>query len=306
MLEPAVVVLRLIQYAAVAILMGSPLFFVYALPAAGPGSAAQAPWARGLLAAAGALLAVSALMGLVAQTGIMAGSLSEGLKPESLIAVVTGMGLGMAGVARAACGALAVVLVLSLPPGRAAWLAVAALGAIAAASFAWMGHGAATEGAGHYLHLVADILHAWAAAIWVGALWVFLLLARAGAPGPGAVAALHRALQRFSGVGTILVAILVLTGLINSGFLVGPDRIEALWTTPYGRLLSLKLAVFAGMLGLAAANRFRLTPALGLALEAPGAALAALRRSLMFETALGLGVLALVAWFGTLAPPAAG
>jgi putative copper resistance protein D len=30
-----------------------------------------------------------------------------------------------------------------------------------------------------------------------------------------------------------------------------------------------------------------------------------LRRSVILETALGFGVLALVAWFGTLAPPAA-
>lgn len=301
MLEPAVVVLRLMQYAGATILMGSSLFFVYALPAA-------PPWGRRLLAAAGGLLAVSALLGLVAQTGTMAGSLAEGLKPQSLLAVITGTGLGMAAVVRAASAALATIVLLALPSGRASWLAAGALGTVAAASFAWMGHGAATEGPGHLLHLGSDILHAWAAAIWVGALWVFMALLRRRGPDLGATVALHRALHRFSGMGTALVAVLVVTGLVNSAFLVGVDRIDGLWTSAYGRLLSLKLVVFTGMLGLAAANRFRLTPALGEALASPGqgAALAALRRSVIIETALGFAVLGLVAWFGTLAPPGMG
>ena len=109
-------------------------------------------------------------------------------------------------------------------------------------------------------------------------------------------------------MGTLLVAVLVASGLVNSWFLVEPDRITSLWTTSYGRLLSLKLLLFMAMLGLAAANRFRLTPALARGLNEPsrqGEALADLRRSIALETAAALGVVALVAWFGTLAPPAA-
>ena len=62
------------------------------------------------------------------------------------------------------------------------------------------------------------------------------------------------------------------------------------------------------MLALAAANRFRLTPDLGAALDGGGSRapeLGALRRSLLIETALSLGVLGLVAWLGTLAPVSA-
>jgi copper resistance protein D len=66
----------------------------------------------------------------------------------------------------------------------------------------------------------------------------------------------HRALERFSGVGTVLVGTLVATGLINSWFLVGPENVEGLLGTDYGLLLALKLALFAGMLALAGANRF--------------------------------------------------
>ena len=308
MLEPAVVLLRLMQYTGAMVLMGSSLFFVYALPRIGAGSAAETPWARKMLAAGGGLLAVAALLSVPGQASVLTGSLAEGLKPETLGAVVTGMDLGKAAVLRAAIAALAVVLVLTLKPSRASCAIAAGLGAVATASFAWMGHGAATEGAGGPVHLMSDILHGWAAAVWIGALVAFLLLLRTRHPTPGATTALHRALHGFSGLGTALVAVLIATGAINGWFLVGLDRLEGLWTTPYGRLLSLKLVLFVAMLGLAAANRFQLTPALGRGLgaqEDARPALDALRRSVVFETLAGMTVLGLVAWFGTLAPPAA-
>ena len=308
MLEPAVIVLRLAQYLGAMVLMGSSLFFVYALPGRGDGSAAEAPWASRLLACAGTLLAATALLSILGQASILSGSFSEGLKPETLSAVATGMDLGKAAIIRAAAAGLAVLLILVLKPSRTTWIVAAALGAIATASLAWMGHGAATEGVGASLHLVSDILHAWAAAVWIGALVAFLLLLRTPTPTPAAMGALHRALHGFSGVGTAVVAVLLATGAINGWFLVGLDHLNGLWTTAYGRLLSLKLVLFVVMLGLAAANRFQLTPALGRGLgaqDSEGAALDHLRRSVILETALGFGVLALVAWFGTLAPPAA-
>lgn len=308
MLEPAVIVLRLAQYLGAMVLMGSSLFFVYALPGRGDGSAAEAPWASRLLACAGTLLAATALLSILGQASILSGSFSEGLKPETLSAVATGMDLGKAAIIRAAAAGLAVLLILVLKPSRTTLIVAATLGAIATASLAWMGHGAATEGVGASLHLVSDILHAWAAAVWIGALVAFLLLLRTPTPPPAATGALHRALHGFSGVGTAVVAVLLATGAINGWFLVGLDHLNGLWTTAYGRLLSLKLVLFVVMIGLAAANRFQLTPALGRGLgaqDSEGAALAHLRRSVILETALGFGVLALVAWFGTLAPPAA-
>jgi putative copper resistance protein D len=200
------------------------------------------------------------------------------------------------------------ILALVLKPARTSWFTAAGLGTIATATFAWMGHGAATEGPGGLVHLVSDILHSWAGAVWIGALVAFALILRTRSPAPADLLALHRALHGFSGVGTLLVAVLLASGLANSWFLVEPDRLTSLWTTPYGRLLSLKLLLFTAMLGLAAANRFRLTPALARGLNEPlrqGEALADLRRSIALETAAALGVVALVAWFGTLAPPAA-
>lgn len=308
MLEAALVALRLAQYAGAAMLFGAPLFFLYALPRQGPASADRLPWSRRLLTAAAVLTLTAALGGLAAQTSVMAGSLAEGLKPASLSFVATGSGLGRAALVRAAAAASALACLMALPAGRPLWRMTAVLGGVVAGSLAWMGHGAATEGPGHLVHLVGDILHSLAAAVWIGALAVFLLLLRpASGDDPQRLQALHGALRGFSGIGSLLVAALVASGLVNSWFLVGPQRLEGLWTVPYGQLLSVKLALFALMLGLAAANRFRLTPALGAALQggSPVAALARLRRSVAAETATALAILALVAWLGTLAPVSA-
>jgi putative copper resistance protein D len=92
--------------------------------------------------------------------------------------------------------------------------------------------------------------------------------------------------------------------LINSWFLVGVDRLAEAWATPYALVLIAKVVIFIGMLGLAASNRYRLTPALASALEngTRSKALTALKVSLVSETLAAVVVLALVAWLGTLAP----
>jgi putative copper resistance protein D len=104
------------------------------------------------------------------------------------------------------------------------------------------------------------------------------------------------------------VALLTVTGLGNSWFLVGPDRLASLPQTLWGQLLIGKLVLFALMCGLAAMNRFRLTPALDAAFdEGTGVAspLGRLRRSVLLETLAGALLLALVAVMGVQAPPAA-
>lgn len=308
MLEPAVVFLRLAQYAGAMILLGSSLFFIYALPASGAASAARLGWSRPLLTGAAALLAITALLGIAAQSALLAGSVTEGIKVETLSAVVTGMDLGKAAVVRAAAAFSAAILMLLLRPSRTSWVVAATLGTVATASLAWMGHGAATEGPFRGLHLASDILHVLAAAVWFGALATFCGLLLVSQPTAEFNQALHQALRGFSGVGSGLVAVLAATGLVNTWILVGPDNLEALSNTAYGQLLSLKLLLFLGMLGFAATNRFRLTPAFE---RAQGrwlsdAAIAPLRRSVAFETLLGFAVLLLVAWLGTLAPPASG
>ena len=303
MLEIAVVALRWLQYSGAVVLLGAPLFVLHSFRKTdGP----DLGWARPTLIVAAAFVALGALAALVAQTAVMAGSLSEALQPASLSFMVTGTALGIAMVVRAATAFLGLLAITLIKRGGALWGLTAAAGLVVAASFAWTGHGAATEGPGGPVHLVADIVHAIAAALWLGALaaLTILLMRRAG---PDDLA-LHRALHGFAGLGTLAVGLLVLTGLVNSWFLIGPDRIAGLGASLYGQLLIAKLALFALMLALAAGNRFRLTPGLGSVLargEDPRQALQRLRRSVVAETLVGAVLLALVAMMGTLAPPSA-
>jgi putative copper resistance protein D len=200
------------------------------------------------------------------------------------------------------------LLLATLAASRVKWLWIVALcGAVSLATLAWTGHGAVDEGTSGWIHLGSDVLHLVASAAWVGALLGLVLLVTRpiSAVDDEHLGLTHRALHGFGSVGTFVVATLVLTGLINSWFLVGYENVSTLLTTPYGQLLFAKLVLFGAMLGLAAANRFRLTPKLekALASDDHASALSALRLSLAVETSSVIAILALVAWLGTLAPP---
>lgn len=202
--------------------------------------------------------------------------------------VLTGTRFGIVWLCRLVL-ALLLMLLLLLPLTRHLQLLLAAA---LAATLALVGHAGATPGPAGDLHLVSDIAHLLAACCWLGALpaLAMFLLSRQRVTG------VHtRAVQRFSVLAIISVAILATTGLINSWALVGVPR--DLWTTSYGRALALKLGLFAAMLGIAAVNRFYLTPRL----VQPGSSRALVRNTLA-EVALGLGILLLVGALGTLPP----
>lgn len=295
-----IVVLRGLQYAAGALLLGLPAFMLYSQQAVGP---LGLRWPRQVLIWAAATAAVAAPAALVAQTAMMAGSLSDAVKPASLAFMVTGTGLGQALMVRTLAAVLALGAALLLRPGRPMWSVLTLLGVIVSASFAWTGHGAATEGAGHAAHLISDVLHALAASIWIGALAAFaVLVVRRPAEDPAWEASVARSLTGFAGVGATAVGTLIVTGLINSAFLVGPSKALELWTSPYGVLLMIKLVLFGLMLGLAAIHRFRLAPLMA---RDAGQALPHLKKSLTIEFAAALGILAVIAVMGTLPPPAA-
>ncbi len=287
MADAALAALRLVQFGSAAALGGGPAL----LRLTGGGL----PGARPALVAAGGVLAVAALAVVPVQTIGMSG----GLGADDLRYVALETGLGLSALVRAGLAGAAAAWLAARPPGARTWSVAAALGLAAAATLAWSGHAGATPGALGAAHLAVDVTHLLAAALWLGALAPLLawsLLARPGASS----AALAEALHRFSGLGTMLVAALVASGLVNAAVLVGPAGAPRLPQSAYGRWLLLKLALFAGMLALAALNRWRLAPAL----RRGGHALPRLRASLWAETALGVGVLAAVAVMGVLAPPA--
>jgi putative copper resistance protein D len=303
MIEVAVIALRWLQYSGAVVLLGVPLFLLYSFRG---GDGPNLFWARPTLIVAATVVALGSLAALVAQTAVMAGSLSEALKPASLSFMVTGMALGMAMVARAVVAGLALFAIVTLKPGRMLWGVLVMVGLVVSASFAWTGHGAATEGTAGLWHLTAAIIHAVSASLWLGALVALtMLLLRRTAPDDPAI---HRALRGFAGLGSLAVVLLLLSGLGNSWFMIGPARVAGLGTSLYGQLLIAKLVLFVLMLVLAAGNRFRLTPALGSVLagcEDPRPALQRLRRSIVVETLVGALLIVVVAVMGTLAPPSA-
>lgn len=153
-------------------------------------------------------------------------------------------------------------------------------------------------------HLTADVLHLIAAGAWVGALVAFVSMSFAPpAAGDHSVDMLNRTAAGFGRLGTAIVAILLVSGLINCVLIAGPS-IGPLVSTLYGNLLAAKLVLFALMLGLAGANRFFFSPRLESAVAEGNHvhAVRILRRSLRTEACLGFLVLGLVAWLGILSP----
>lgn len=218
------------------------------------------------------------------------------LDPSLVSMMLTGSALGWAAMGRMAALGLALLVLLIRP--RAGLAPVAALGAVATASLAWGGHAAASMGGQALVRLGGDIAHLWAGLTWLGALLLFtaqVWTARAD----GDHAPLARGLAGFALIGTVLVGVLVVSGIGNLLFLASPGEWAQMASTPYGRLILTKLALFAGMLALAAHNRFHLVPALE---HGRTGAIAALRRSVSLETVLALGVVWCIAYAGTLDP----
>jgi putative copper resistance protein D len=180
---------------------------------------------------------------------------------------------------------------------------VVTLGAgVALCTLAWTGHAAVTEGTEGTIHRLADGLHLLAAGTWLGALAVLVTLLFARIEDDESVAAAHSALAGFAVAGSIIVAVIVATGLINVWMIVGAEGALRLPTTLYGQLLIAKLELFAAMLGLAAANRWRLTPRLATGDAGSDSGVRTLRISIALETSAAVLILALVAWLGTLSP----
>jgi putative copper resistance protein D len=179
------------------------------------------------------------------------------------------------------------------------WPAMRWLQALLAAAFvaliAFSGHASATPGFAGGIHLAADMAHLIAAAAWLGALPALaLLLFVAGRRKEAAWDAIAiDATGRFSWVGIACVATLLASGIVASFILLASPR--DLIATSYGRLLSLKIALFLTMVAFAAVNRFRLTPRLP-------RSIGTLVRTSLAEIVLGLGVIAAVALLGTMEP----
>ncbi len=212
---------------------------------------------------------------------------------------------------RAALAALLVVLLLpprGLRKSRVRCAAAAGVSAAMVAALAWSGHAGATPGWIGHVHAASDALHLLAAAAWLGGLPPLAL-----ALGQRTDLDLRRMtlagdiVRRFSLLGMVSVAALLLTGIFNA-FVLVPDA-AALFASDYGRLLLVKVALFLSMVGLALVNRLKLSPLLAAppssAIGASSRAARALSRNAIAEILLGVGVFAIAAALGAMPPSGA-
>lgn len=298
------IVLRLALYLDLAAAFGVAMFGLYALGNDERSSTISRRY-RVLIGASAAIGIVLSMWGMTVMAKAMSGAQSYAeLSTHVFDMLITGTHMGIAWCIRILALVTCVLIAVLRMNSTLRFAAMAASSGVALATLAWAGHGAMDDGVRGYIHLASDITHLWAAGAWVGALIAFLVLA-ANKPntGQGSVEILSRTSNGFARIGTVIVAALVVTRALNYLLIAGPS-LDPLFSTLYGRLLVGKLLLFGGMLALAAANRFRLSPSLEAALRTGNHAHAVvkLRQSLFTEATLAVLVLASVAWLGILSP----
>jgi copper resistance protein D len=192
---------------------------------------------------------------------------------------------------------LALVLVGALAFRRHdRWAFVVPVSALLLASLGLTGHAIMQSGQVGALHRINDALHLLAAGAWLGGLLPFILCL-GQFDHPQLRSEVGVTLRRFSGVGHFIVALVVLTGVINTALTLGAWPIDL--SSPYQTMLAIKIAIVAAMIAMALFNSYVLAPRMT---NETGLALQALKIDSIAEVALGTTVLALVSAFGILAP----
>jgi copper transport protein len=150
----------------------------------------------------------------------------------------------------------------------------------------------------------ADVVHLTAMSLWLGGLAVLAVAVPAAAgrlAPPERRRVLGTTLARFSGVALVAVAALAISGTVQAVVEVG--SVSALFETGYGRMVIAKALLLGVLVGLGAANRRRLVPALGRLASSLDAVWRSLRRNVGLELALIAGALAITALLVAFAPP---
>lgn len=311
MLEPMSAVLvaaRLAQFAAVTVLFGAALFRLLAARSfrtCGEIHEVMDAWLQRLLLGAAMISFVSSVAWLLVQSALMSEGWEGAVSGEVLSTVLLQTEFGQLWIGRLALSSAVLILavVSSMRRGHNAGSALmTGLSALLVVSLAGTGHAVMGIGTARDVDVTGQAVHLVAASVWLGGLLPlgFLLRKVQTETDPAWLAAAQSALSRFSQVGLVAVAALLLTGLTASWSLVG--SIGALVDTDYGRVLLAKLAFVLAMIGLAATNRFWLMPRIEADSPSRRNAMLRLSRNVALEQALGLAVLVAVSLLGTLPP----
>ncbi len=192
-------------------------------------------------------------------------SLAESLSPLLLGQVISNTGYGGHWVLAILSISLLIVILVVLSgklrrapseAHKALWRTGLIAGAVLLVAPSWTGHAVASI-KDFRLAVVADWLHLLAGGFWVGGLFhlaMTLPMVLAGVDKTHRIGLLAQVIKRFTKVAMPSVALLVITGLYNTW--VHVPSISALWLTPYGKTLLLKLLFVGLMLLLGGFNNF--------------------------------------------------
>jgi copper transport protein len=246
-----------------------------------------------LMRRTGVAVSVAALVALVLSVGLQ-GLDALGLPLPSL-SNGDAWAIGARGSFGQAVGFAAAALLLAMlsfrcsPPLRRAMALLALIGT--GLALAATGHAASARP--RYLTMPAVFLHGVSLAFWIGALLPLAFAMRG--PRERAVGML----MRFSRAIPFAVAALLASGLLLA--IIQLERLDALWSTDYGRVLAIKLALVVALLLLALWNRLWLTPRI----DNYGRARRLMRRSIFAELALAVVILGVVGLWRFTPPPRA-
>ncbi len=243
-------VTRWLVFAGLALFIGATAFALLVWP-----GAARSRRAKRLLWAGWAAVLMGTIAGIFVYGPYAAGLGLGNATKLSLLYDTLQSRLGQLGLARLLLLLLAVPMVRTLlaQPARARSRArgltvvAAGLAVLLAATPGLAGH--AVTGRWVNLAVVADTLHVLAASVWLGGLAVLVAVLLPTRQ----ITELRDALPRWSDVAVTCVAVIVATGVFQAYRQVG--GLTALRSTDYGRLLIVKVVVFAFMLTLASFGR---------------------------------------------------
>lgn len=296
---PAYIAARAVSFGALLAVIGAVVFRVAVLERA----TALEPSVRDALASRAASVAAGAtvllLLGASARLLLQTAMMSPGaaLDAAHLRTMTMETHWGAAWIVQIAAAAVALAGFLLARRGNVAGWLVAGVSSLALAVSPGLGGHAAASTRYPGLAIPVDALHVLGAAGWLGSLLFVALVglpvvavecsravSDAGShdsPWRAAAALVHA----FSPTALVCAGLVALTGVVSAWLRLG--SVPALWTSGYGRVLLIKLAVLAGVAATGAYNWRRVRPALG-----TEAATTRLRRSIAVE--LGIGLLVVI------------
>jgi putative copper resistance protein D len=298
-MEAFTIAARFVHFTAILLVLGASLFRLYAgiVPS-------MDAWLRSVLLFSAIAALVSSVLWWDSVAVRMGGGWPYATEADTLGAVLFETHFGEVWLWRLVLGA-GLVLLLVLPLrlwGKAHGILITGLSALLVATIAPTGHAAMHQGPDGNAHQVSDMVHLLCAGAWLGGLVPLGYVLRHAQESREGMTLLRSVLPRFSRMGYWAVGLLLITGVVNTTFLVSSPA--NLIGTLYGRILIAKICLVLVMVGLAIVNRGFMVPKIGTSAEAAidGSA-AALWKSVAAEQSLGILVLVIVSVLGVLPPP---